>query len=130
MRPGTPPPLLDEELRATMECRLITTGRVSGEPRGVRIWFATAGDRVYLLSQDQERAHWVRNAAASPVVRIRIGKRPGERTFEGRARVIGAFDDEDGVARDAWAGKYGTKYFAKFLREALVVAVDLEREID
>jgi deazaflavin-dependent oxidoreductase (nitroreductase family) len=117
--------ILDADLAATKECRLVTVGRATGNDREVRIWFASTGDRVYLLSQDQERAHWVRNAVAEPRVRIRID----ERTFEGVARVIGAMEDEDGIARDLWAEKYGTKYFGKFLREALVVAVEVEREV-
>lgn len=36
---------------------------------------------------------------------------------------------EDPIARDAFAAKYGTKYLAKFLREALPVAIDLQREV-
>lgn len=121
--------LLDDELRLTTECRIVTVGRVSGEPRPVRIWFSNVGDRVYLLSQDRDRAQWVRNAAVEPRVTIRIGKGKAERTFEGRARVIGADEPEDRIARETWAAKYGEKHFAKFLREALAVAVDLEREV-
>jgi deazaflavin-dependent oxidoreductase (nitroreductase family) len=117
--------LLDDRLRATIECRLVTIGRSTGEPREIRLWFSSVGDRVYLLSQDQERAHWVRNVVAEPRVAIRIG---GSR-FEGRASVLDPADPEDKAARDAFAAKYGTKYLAKFLREALPVAVDVEREI-
>lgn len=122
--------ILDAELAATMECRIVTVGRVSRLPRPVRIWFSSVGDRVYLLSQDRDRAHWVRNAVAEPLVQIRIGKRREERAFEGRARVIGPDEPEDRIARETWAAKYGEKHFAKFLREALAVAVDLEREIE
>ena len=120
------PPLLDAALAATIECRLITVGRVSGQDRAIRIWFATEADRLLLLSQDRERAHWVRNAVAEPRVRVRLGKR----TFEGLARVVGAHETDDRVVRDRWAEKYGSKHFEKFLREALPVVVDLEREVD
>ena len=118
--------LLDDALRATIECRLVTTGRVSGAPREIRIWFGVEGDRLYLLAQDRDRAHWVRNVAAEPRVQVRIG----ERTFNGRARVVDPAEDADAVARESFAAKYGTKYLAKFLREALPVVVDLEREVD
>ena len=118
--------LLDPELAATTECRLITTGRTSGEPREIRIWFASVGNRVYLLSVEGARAHWVRNVEAEPRVRIRIGKR----SFEGRARVVVEDEPEDSVARERWAAKYGSKRFEKFLRTALPVAVDLEREVE
>ena len=117
--------LLDAELRATVECRLITTGRRSGEPREIRIWFGVDGDRLYLLSQARDRAQWVRNLAVDPRVRVRMA----ERTFEGSARAIGPDDPEDAVARESWAAKYGTSRFEKFLREALPVIVDLEGEL-
>jgi deazaflavin-dependent oxidoreductase (nitroreductase family) len=119
-----PRDLLDAELRATVECRLVTVGRKTGEPREIRIWFSSVDDRVFVLAQDRERAHWVRNVGADPQVRVRIGAR----SFEGRARVIDPADTDDRLARDTWAEKYGTKYFEKFLREALPVAIDLERE--
>ena len=117
--------LLDDELRETIECRLITTGRLPGEPREIRIWFGVEADRLYLLAQDRDRAHWVRNVTAEPHVQVRIGAR----TFEGRAHVVDPADEDDAVARERFAAKYGTKYLAKFLREALPVVVDLEREI-
>ena len=116
--------ILDDELRATVECRLVTTGRTSGEPREIRIWFSAVDDRVFLLAQDQERAHWVRNVVAEPRVRLRIGTR----TFEGAARLVDPSHPDDQVARETFAAKYGTKYLGKFLREALPVAIDLERE--
>jgi deazaflavin-dependent oxidoreductase (nitroreductase family) len=116
--------LLDDELRATIECRLVTTGRMSGETREIRIWFSTAGDRVFLLAQDGARAHWVRNAAAEPRVEVRIGTR----SFEGRARALSPDDPDDATARESFAAKYGTQYLTRFLREALPVAIDLERE--
>ena len=117
--------ILDDELRATIECRLVTTGRHSGEPREIRIWFGAAGDRLFLLAQDQERAHWVRNIAAQPAVEVRIGKR----RFEGRGHVVAATDQDDAVARGSFAAKYGTKHLERFLREALPVVIDVEDEI-
>jgi deazaflavin-dependent oxidoreductase (nitroreductase family) len=82
-------------------CHLQTTGRSSGRPRTIEIWFATDGERIYLLAGDRDRAHWVRNLRADPRVRTRIGGR----TLEGRARVI---DDEDRAtpARRLLAAKY------------------------
>jgi deazaflavin-dependent oxidoreductase (nitroreductase family) len=117
--------LLDAALEATVECRLETIGRTSGEPRQLRIWFANDGDRLYLLAEKAGAAHWVRNVEAEPRVRIRIGKR----WFEGRARILAPGDPEDATARERWAAKYGTKHFGKFLRTALPVAVELEREV-
>ncbi len=120
-----PQPLADAELAATIECRLITTGRSSGEPREIRIWFSSAGDRLFLLSQDRDRAHWVRNVVAAPQVQVWIGAR----RFEGTASVLDPSNPDDHVARETFAAKYGTKYLGKFLRTALPVAIDLEREV-
>jgi deazaflavin-dependent oxidoreductase (nitroreductase family) len=116
--------MLDDDLRAATDCRLITIGRTSGQPRRIVIWFAAIGDRLYLLAGGREQAHWVRNIQANSAVQVEIGKR----TFEGRGRVVEGTDD-DPVAREALAAKYGTKWLTTWLRESLPVAIDLEREI-
>jgi deazaflavin-dependent oxidoreductase (nitroreductase family) len=101
---GDGPTLLDDDLRAATECRLITTGRSTGQPRRIVIWFAAIGDRVFMLAGGREQTHWVRNIEANPVVQVEIRKR----RFEGRGRIVEG-TDVDPVARDAIAGKYGTK---------------------
>jgi len=82
-------------------CHLQTTGRSSGRPRTIEIWFATDGERIYLLAGGRDRAHWVRNLRADPSVRVRIGGR----TLNGRAQVI---EDEERAtpARRLLAAKY------------------------
>lgn len=64
-------------------CRLTTTGRKSGTPRRVTIWFALGPGVVYLTG-GAERPHWCRNLAADPAVTVEIG---GER-WRGRARIV------------------------------------------
>jgi deazaflavin-dependent oxidoreductase (nitroreductase family) len=115
--------VLDDDLRAAADCRLITTGRLTAEPRSVALWFAAVGDRVFMLASERERAHWVRNLVADPRVRLQIGGR----TFEGEGRPI-AMTDDDQIAREAIAAKYGTKWLTNWLRDSLPVAIDLERE--
>ena len=44
-RDGLPSRAADEDY-----CYLTTTGRVSGEPREIEIWFGLAGDTLYMLS--------------------------------------------------------------------------------
>ena len=80
---------------------LITTGRVSGEPREVEIWFAREEDTVFILSGDGVHSHWVRNILAEPAVSVRIG----DETFEGRGQVV---DGEEEIApvRELGARKY------------------------
>ena len=63
---------------------LTTTGRRTGLPREVEIWFTRRGDRFYLVAETGERDRWVRNLRADPRVRWRIGAR----TYTGRARVV------------------------------------------
>jgi deazaflavin-dependent oxidoreductase (nitroreductase family) len=82
-------------------CHLQTTGRASGRPRTIEIWFATDGERIYLLAGGRHRAHWVRNLLVEPSVRVRIGGQ----TFGGRARVIEGEEREE-LARHLVAAKY------------------------
>jgi deazaflavin-dependent oxidoreductase (nitroreductase family) len=82
-------------------CHLQTTGRTSGRPRTIEIWFATDGERLYLLAGGRDRAHWVRNLRADPHVRVRIGGR----TFGGRARVTEG-EGREPLARRLLAAKY------------------------
>lgn len=65
---------------------LTTTGRRSGLPREIEIWFIRRDGRYYVIAETGERAHWVRNLLADPRVRWRIA----EATFPGRARVVDA----------------------------------------
>jgi deazaflavin-dependent oxidoreductase (nitroreductase family) len=116
--------LLDDELRAASVCRLTTTGRSSGAPRRIELWFAAVGDRWYALAGGRDRAHWVRNLRADPRVRVEIRGR----TFEGTGRVVEDTDD-DPAAREAIAAKYGRRGLEGWLRESLPVAIDLEREV-
>lgn len=82
-------------------CHLQTTGRTSGRPRTIEIWFATDGERIYLLAGGRDRAHWVRNLGADPRVRVRIGGR----TLDGRAQVIEG-EQREPLARRLLAAKY------------------------
>jgi deazaflavin-dependent oxidoreductase (nitroreductase family) len=102
-------------------CYLTTTGRVSGEPREIEIWFGLERDTVYMLAQGRERADWVKNLRRDPTVSVRIG---GE-TIGGRARIVDE-PDEDARARELVAGKYG-RLDSDWRRTALPVAVDLDR---
>jgi len=81
-------------------CRLTTTGRKSGKPRGVTIWFALGPGTVYLTG-GREEPQWCRNIRADGRVTLEIG---GER-LTGRARVI---DDpgEAGAIRDRFVARY------------------------
>jgi deazaflavin-dependent oxidoreductase (nitroreductase family) len=104
-------------------CYLTTTGRVSGEPREIEIWFGLAGATLYMLSGGRDRSNWVRNLTRTPEVRVRIGGRE----FEGTARIVDD-GDEDAAARRLLLDKYEGGYsgdLTEWGRDSLPVAVDL-----
>ncbi|HEX7787204.1 MAG TPA: nitroreductase family deazaflavin-dependent oxidoreductase [Methylomirabilota bacterium] len=63
---------------------LTTTGRRSGRPRQIEIWFTRHGNRYYLVAEHGHRAQWVRNLLVDPAVRVRVGSK----RFCGTARVV------------------------------------------
>ncbi len=81
---------------------LTTTGRMSGSPHEIEVWFAIEGETVYMLAGDGDRSDWVRNLMISPDVILKIGEL--KRTT--RARVIQAGTDEDALARLLLVQKY------------------------
>lgn len=82
-------------------CHLQTTGRVTGRPRTIEIWFGVDGTRLYLLAGGRDRADWVRNLQANPSVRVRLGGR----SLDGQARTIEG-DAAEPLARRLLAAKY------------------------
>ena len=104
---------------------LTTTGRVSGEPRTVEIWFAGRDRSIYMLADNRERTGWVRNILAEPAVRFRIG----EMELTGRGRIV-TDPDEAALAGTLLVEKYQAGYeedLARWRVEALPVAIDLDR---
>jgi deazaflavin-dependent oxidoreductase (nitroreductase family) len=83
---------------------LTTTGRISGQPREIEIWFAEHGGRFYLISEQRERAHWVRNILAKPQVKVRLG----DRRFDATARVV--YDDKESLLAAAVKTLFDAKY--------------------
>jgi deazaflavin-dependent oxidoreductase (nitroreductase family) len=113
-------------------CYLTTTGRVSGRPHTVEIWFARRDATLYLLSGGGERADWLRNLRRRPEVTVRIGRR-NARALPGHARVLDPGTPEDELARDLLVEKYQPGYggdLSGWRRSSLPVAIDLEGEAD
>ncbi len=107
-------------------CYLTTTGRVSGRPHRIEIWFALDGTAVYLLAGGGRRADWVRNLEADPAVRVRLGGEGEERPAQ--ARVVEPGTAEDARARRLLLDKYqtpGSTDLEGWGRDALPVAFDL-----
>jgi deazaflavin-dependent oxidoreductase (nitroreductase family) len=97
-----------------------TTGRKSGLPREIEIWFAMVGHTIYLLAGSGDQAHWVLNIRRDPNTLVRIG---GQR-FTGRARFV---DDpvEDTLARELLGTKYDEGEDSEWRQTALAIAIDL-----
>ena len=93
-----------DELAALNVLYLTTTGRISGLPRTIEIWFVAHQQDLYLLAEHQE-AHWVKNIRNNPTVHVRIGGKD----MDARARILDLGLDADlwrtvqGLAR----AKYG-----------------------
>lgn len=112
-------------LAAEPFCYLTTTGRVTGRPHTIEIWFALRERTIYILSRNgpHARADWVRNLAKAPAVTIRIR----DRELSGIARIV-EDPDEDALARRLLLDKYEPTYagdLTNWGRTALPVAVDL-----
>jgi deazaflavin-dependent oxidoreductase (nitroreductase family) len=106
-------------------CYLTTTGRVSGRPHTIEIWFALDGHVLYMLSGGRDSADWVKNLMRWPEVTVRLR----DVVYPGRARVVEEGGEEDALARRIVVQKYQPGYgedLSGWGRESLVVAVDLE----
>lgn len=118
---------LSSQLAAETYCYLETTGRVSGRPHVVEMWFAAdpTRNRLYMLSGGRDESDWVLNIRHDGRVRIRVGNQ----TLTGDARWI-EDEGDDPLARRLLATKYQGwregKRLSSWARNSLPVAVDLD----
>lgn len=116
-----PSDLADEDF-----CYLTTTGRRTGRPHTIEIWFGERNGVLYVLSGGGDRSDWVKNLRKEPAVSVRVG----DRTWPARARIV---EDrgEDGAARRLLASKYQGwregRPMSTWARSALLVALDVRR---
>jgi len=104
-------------------CYLTTTGRITGNPHRIEIWFVMADQTVFLMAGDRDRSDWVRNVMISPDVVLEIG----DRKRSTRARVVDEGTDEDAAARRLMLEKYGDRDggdLSTWGRTSLVVAIE------
>jgi len=100
-----------------------TRGRISGQPHEIEIWYARAGDTLYLLSGGGGDADWVPNLRAEPAVGVRLD---GIK-HRGTGRVV-EDPEEDAIARRLVFEKYQPRYdgsLESWRERALPVAIDL-----
>ena len=105
-------------------CYLTTTGRVTGNPHQIEIWFGVQNSSIYMLSGGG-KSDWVKNLLKNPAVIVRIANH----TFTGTARVV-SNEQEEMVARNLLADKYKEREadgsLSEWARTALPVAIDLK----
>jgi deazaflavin-dependent oxidoreductase (nitroreductase family) len=112
-----------DDLAGERYCYLTTTGRRTGRPREIEIWFHLEGRTLYMLAEGRGRANWVRNLRADPSVTVRIA----DQAFAGTARIV-ENGEEELLARRALPAKYRDSYsedLTEWGETALPVAVDL-----
>jgi deazaflavin-dependent oxidoreductase (nitroreductase family) len=81
---------------------LTTTGRRSGRPHRIEIWFAAHRGKLYLMSGGRDRSDWVKNLQGNARVSVELA---GEHHM-GTARVLEPGTAEDRLARELLVTKY------------------------
>src|SRR5258707_11160780 len=84
---------IDTEVKDVNCLYLTTTGRITGQPREIEIWFVESKGKLFILAEHFHETQWVKNIEHNSRVRVRVG----EREFEGTARVLDPERD-----REAW----------------------------
>ncbi len=76
---------------------LTTTGRKSGLPRRIEIWYVCHNGGYYLVSERRERSHWVQNLQRDSSVQFSVGPRARKDavvpTTQATARTVEAADE-------------------------------------
>jgi deazaflavin-dependent oxidoreductase (nitroreductase family) len=82
---------------------LTTTGRRSGLPREIEIWFALGDGGASVLVMCEVETAWYRNLRADPRCAVRIAGT----SLPGRAEVPPRGSPEEAAARGVLVAKYG-----------------------
>lgn len=104
-------------------CYLTTTGRVSGRPHTIEIWFALHDHTLYILSGGRDKSDWVKNIRQHAAVQVRIN----DTTLLGNGRIVSEAE-EDALARKVVFDKYTPRDsddLTDWARTSLPVAIDI-----
>jgi deazaflavin-dependent oxidoreductase (nitroreductase family) len=82
-------------------CRLVTTGRITGRPHDIEIWFGVREGTLYLISGNGRLADWYQNLLSEPRVEVKVG---------GEVRMGIAHDVTDTPERRVVGEVMGQKY--------------------
>jgi deazaflavin-dependent oxidoreductase (nitroreductase family) len=118
--------MMRPELAQQQYCYLTTTGRRTGNPHTIEIWFGLDGTTLYLMAGNGEKSDWVRNLRQQPDVQVRLDGV----TYSATARVVTDAAEEANV-RAMLVAKYQPGYNGDLTgwgQTALPVALDLAVE--
>ena len=110
---------LKDRLSRSREINITVTGRKSGRPISIPVWFVLEGDKLYLLPVQGSDTQWYKNALKNPSIQIESGGEKAE-------LKVTPITDPKQVASVAekFRAKYGPsdvkKYYSKF--DAAVLA--------
>lgn len=117
-------PTIDAAQRDISTLELTTTGRKSGQPRTVTIWFVV-GDHLYVQSGRDGKTDWYQNIRKTPAVTVKIG----EQQWKGQARPVADAAESERV-HQLFKEKYLTSrimsWFGGGFGVGKVVAIELE----
>jgi len=104
---------LKNRLSQSREISIVVTGRKSGRPISIPIWFVLEADKLYLLPVQGSDTQWYKNALKNPSIQIESGGEKAE-------LKVTPITDPKQVASVAekFRSKYGDsdvkKYYSKF----------------
>ena len=104
---------LRDRLSRSQEIKITVTGRKSGRPISIPVWFVLEEDKLYLLPVQGSDTQWYKNVLKNPTIRIGAGGAKAE------FRVVSITDRKRvSTVVDEFRAKYGPdnvkKYYSKF----------------
>jgi deazaflavin-dependent oxidoreductase (nitroreductase family) len=109
----TPNDALKDRLSRYSEIKITVTGRKSGRPISIPVWFVSEDDTLYLLPVQGLDSQWYKNALKNPALRI------DARGEEAELKAVPITDAAKvSSVVEKFRGKYGAgdvkKYYSKF----------------
>ena len=83
---STSDPAVAAALANDLVIDITTTGRASGEPKRIEIWFHNVNDRYYITGRPGPRS-WYANVLVNPAITFHF-KESTEASLEGAARAV------------------------------------------
>ncbi len=112
--------LIERGLFPRMTALLETTGRRSGQPRRTPVGNGLRGDEFWIVTEHGWHADYVKNIAANPRVRVKVGRE----WYSGTAEIL---EDDDPYARLRWLKRPANDSMLLAVgTELLVIRVDLD----